>query len=218
MYLCYCRLQGPPYSAKYNLKEEWDEANQPLATVVLEAQSVDEKSNLLCTGIYNILATRFGTKSLRPSGDTNRYRPHNRTLKRLRKAKVQAHRGFHKAQRNWCGQEEIRHLSLIHLRAVREYHKALRQRRKAQHICQARNDWQDCSKQFWRYARTLFDENGSPQHVSPIWKQQPASFKKLIAMSPKISTHLHGYLNPKLQFQSLTSTLTKSKWRKSYML
>ena len=45
---------------------EWEEANHLLSSVtqsVLQAITAEEKNTCLCTGIYDILSTRFGTRS-----------------------------------------------------------------------------------------------------------------------------------------------------------
>jgi len=126
-------------------------------------------------------------------------------------------KAFHVAQRERRSPEELRCLGLSQIRAVREYHKALRRRRKAQHASNTRQERRNCSRNFWKYARNLLmmlaPVNVLPHHSAK--KQPPITSMMFTAVSPNPSMPLHGYLIPTLHLPP--SGLTVSYWKKLHM-
>lgn len=91
--------------------DEWAEANallEQLVPKVLVEPDIQKKNDILCDGIYSVFASRFGTKPFHCHSTSNsRYKPHNRTLKRLRKLKIQAQRSLRTAQQEHRSTDEL---------------------------------------------------------------------------------------------------------------
>ena len=84
--------------------EELVEADNLLSAVVLsvlQATTAEGKNSCLCTGVYVVLASRFGTRPLSRSHKQvqSRLKHHDRALKKVTKLKNEARQALRRAKR-----------------------------------------------------------------------------------------------------------------------
>lgn len=98
--------------------EEWEEADHLLSAMVpsvLQAVTAEEKNSCLCTAIYDILSTRFGTRA--PSCSLNqsqfRLRQHDRALKEATRLTNEARRALRQAKRKGASGPTVQSLTGI---------------------------------------------------------------------------------------------------------
>ena len=105
---------------------EWEEANHLLSSVtqsVLQAITAEEKNTCLCTGIYDILSARFGTRS--PSRHRkqlqSKFRQHDRALNEVTRLKNEARRDLRRAKREGVSGAIIQSLAANFLSLLRKH-------------------------------------------------------------------------------------------------
>ena len=97
--------------------EEWEEADSLLLSTVvpavLHAVSAEEKNSCLCEGVYDVLASRFGTgPSPRPQRRAEaKLKQHNRALGKVTKLKNEAHQAFRQVKRLEAGALTVQSLA-----------------------------------------------------------------------------------------------------------
>ena len=96
--------------------------------MVIQAQSVDEKNRILCEGIYNYFAGKYGVKNApsvsRPG--PKKSRKHNRPLKKVIQERNGARRDARQAKKKGRDDTLIRDLPRKLYKLVRTHSKAKR--------------------------------------------------------------------------------------------
>ena len=110
-------LQAVPDPLKLpRTPEEWEEADILLSAVtlsVLQATTAEEKNSCLCTGVYDVLASRFGTRSLPHPQKLmqSRLRQHDRALRKVTLQKNEARRVLRKVKKQGESAPKIQSLA-----------------------------------------------------------------------------------------------------------
>ena len=187
--------------------EEWEEADHLLSAVVplvLQAITAEEKNSCLCTAIYDILSTRFGTHA--PSRSQNlshsRLRQHDRALKEVTRLKNEARRALRKAKREGASGPTVQSLTGKFLSLLRQHSRLNRDSsRRLQHK-EAKLAREQCHHNFWKFAKELFDGGYSlqRQHQSSRLAQLTPSSQRctdwlLISSGPLPGCHLLLFLS-----------------------
>ena len=141
--------------------EGWAKVNSLLHTVVsdvVKEKDLNMKNKALCDGVYSVFATNCGTKPIH-SHQSTQYKPHNRSLKKLKKHKISAKRALRAARRECKSSEEVRELNQLYRRAVRKYYKAIKKSHKMARNADVQQVRKECANSFWRFARKVLDED-----------------------------------------------------------
>jgi len=162
----------PPFKTP-RYPDEWAEVDselvQRLLPAVINATSPDEKDSILCQGIYEYMATKFGVQRAHKSKKTNRRR-HERKLKKLTREKNAARKDLRRAKRQAQDEEAVRSKKAsLQAKVNLEAFKARR----------------ECARSFWRFASNLLDKEESSK--SPSFNQETAEtfFTKVYDSHPK---------------------------------
>ena len=130
-------------------------------------KDIEGKSEALCSGVYSVFASTFGTKPIPSHASTNsKHKQHNRELKKLRKQKITAQRALRAAQREHKCVEDQRRLGLEYRQIVRQYHTALKKKRSARKtdISRVRKE---CARSFWKFVSKILDDDQTASNSKP---------------------------------------------------
>ena len=150
---------------------EWDEADSLLYAVTLSVQqaiTAEEKNSTLCAGVYDVLASRFGTL-LRPRKQMqSRPRQHDRALKKVTQLKNKARQALRRAKRQGESSPAVQSLAANFLTLLRDHSRLKRESSRRLHHKEAKVAREECHRDFWRYAKGLLDENSTSQ-TTPVF-------------------------------------------------
>ena len=173
-----CKHPNPKVKQHIHLPrntEGWEEANLHfntiLAPTVLAASTPQQKSTILCEGIYNYFATVHGTRPLKTPKQNQKRPLHNRSLKEVEKKKNEARRELRKARCSGSPAEVVHSLaknfswvrSHSHLKRVSAARLMTRNARSAR---------MQCYKNFRGCAKEVLD--GSTQQIVPKFSNTTA--------------------------------------------
>ena len=193
-------LQQLPTLKLPTFDEEWLEADRAIADsvvpAVLAAFSVDDKNTMLCEGVYQVFANKFGCISTYKPRRQRRQRKHARRLKRLTSQKNTARKQLHQAKASSAEPSIIKELScklykLVHLHSAEK--KILLKSKCRFEALKARRE---CNSTFWRYAAKLFDDEDNSVVPAFDVSQAEEYFKKIYAVGPNQFSHSHWLPSP----------------------
>ena len=151
--------------------EDLEEANQLLSAVtpaVFQSITVEEKNALLCTGVYDILAARFGCHPSSRSRNLvqSKLKQHDRALKEVTHQKNETRQVLRKAKRDRASDTVIQSLAANFLSLLRQHSDLKRVSiRRLQHK-EAKLVRAECHRNFWKFAKGLLDGGTTPQVIS----------------------------------------------------
>ena len=155
--------------------------------MVIQAQSVDEKNRILCEGIYNYFAGKYGVKNApsvsRPG--PKKSRKHNRPLKKVIQERNGARRDARQAKKKGRDDTLIRDLPRKLYKLVRTHSKAKRKMLNARMNLEARKARRDCAKHFWLFASRVLDGKGDPVESSFSAEDAVSFFSEFYSSSPR---------------------------------
>ena len=169
--------------------EEWDQANSILSAVAaasLEAISAEEKNSCLCGGIYEALANRFGTTDPKRHIYTKpKVKQHDRALKKVTQMKNDERRALNQAKRLGESASTIQSLSAKFLSLLRDHRQLKHNSSRRLQQKQTKLVREECHKNFWRYAKHLFEGKATHQisastahsFFSEAYKSTPHQFQ-----------------------------------------
>ncbi len=157
--------------------DQWREDDHQLAETVIpevkDAQNVDEKSRILCEGIYNHFASKYGMIDKSKRASQPRRRSHNRPLKRLRRERNEARKDLRRARSENQDGLMIQELAKKFHNLIRKHSKARKESLKTRVNLEAGKARRECGKSFWHFAAKLLDDEGT-DGVTPAFGPQTA--------------------------------------------
>lgn len=147
--------------------ESWEEDNHSLGCSlvhqVFAAQSVDDKNRVLCEGLYNHFANKYG-RLKKGTPQKRQDKRHSRSLKRLTQEKNMARRELRAARREGRQEGVIKDVARRFHQLIRLHSKAKRVQLRSKLNLEAGKARQECAKRFWKFAAKLLDgEEESPE-------------------------------------------------------
>jgi len=158
--------------------EEWEEADKELSRTVvptvLLADTVEERNQALCEGVYGYFSSKYGTRSQKKPKSKKHRGKGNAAANKARMMRNQARNDLRKAKRSGQDPQAIKKLA-------QKFHKFLRQHyqmqkatiRKSKHN-EARRARKDCAKHFWSFASQTLDGDCSSKQVEPAFQADAA--------------------------------------------
>ena len=137
----------------------------------MQAKSVEVKNKVLCEGIYNHFASKYGVyaNSTRPVSHS---RKHNRPIKKITREKNDARKALRKAKREGEETGIIQALARKFHSLIRLHSKTKKEQLKTQLNLEARKARRECAKSFWRFAAKVLDGEGDS--VAPSFSVEEA--------------------------------------------
>ncbi len=159
--------------------DEWAEADSLLEAqvipLVLQAATPEEKNSILCDLAYDALKERFGVKPL-PRAQRKlqqKLKQHDRALKKVTEQKNAARRTLRRAKRDESDTERVHALAGKFLSLLREHSRLKRISARKYIYNEGKLAREQCHKNFWRYAKSLLDDNTTSQ-VNPEFSAESA--------------------------------------------
>ena len=178
---------------------------------VLAAPSVDEKHQILCSGVYDHFSTKYGTQSRRePRRKRKSHQCSKQERARIREERNKARRQLRKAKRNSIDRQSIRHLARNFHLYLRQFSRFTRAERRHNHHLEVGAARKECAKNLWRFARKVLDNSEEREEVQPIGV---FLHQHNIAVSLECSNNLPGCLV--LPFLKSPSIMVLSPWMRS---
>ena len=182
--------------------EEWEEADNLLYAVthsVLQAITAEEKTSCLCTGVYELLSQRFGTRALpRPRKQMQlRLRQHDRALKKVTQLKNDARRALRRAKKQGESAPIVQSLAANFLYLLRTHSRLKRDSsHRLQHM-EAKIARNECNQDFWRYAKGFWMEIPPPRQFQISLRALlfPSSLRSMSQLPINLNIH-HGCRSP----------------------
>ena len=146
--------------------EEWEEADAHFAAYlvphILGASGVDDKNDMLCSGVYEYFATKYGTRAFRcQKKRAHRKSSQLRHFKSVTKQKNEARQQLRKAQKEGLSSDQTRSLAKAFFRLVREHSRVKRAVCNHNKHTTQRKARQECHQNIFRFAKQLLDDEGS---------------------------------------------------------
>ena len=169
---------------------EWEDANSYFAQVlvpqVLTETSPDTKNTRFSDGIYDFLASKYGTREQHPKG-RRRQEKLAQALNKARKQKNEARRDLRRARTIGVqSREEIMGLAKKFYELVRSHNRCKKLFQRVTGYRRVRDVRSECCENFWPFAKKLLEE--SPQaDIQPQFSEEVAMqyFTKIHHAEPK---------------------------------
>ena len=158
--------------------EEWEEADKELSRTVVPtvqlADTVEERNQALCEGVYEYFSSKYGTRSQKKPKSKKHRGKGNAASNKARMMRNQARNDLRKEKRSGQDPQAIK-------KVAQKFHKFLRQHnqmqkatiRKSKHN-EARRARKDCAKHFWSFASQTLDGDSSSKQVEPAFQADAA--------------------------------------------
>jgi hypothetical protein len=161
-----------------NTAEEWAEVDQHLARVVvpavLTAPSLEEKNQALCTGIYNYLSSKYGTRTRNRRGRPKSRNSSQNTLNKLKEDRNRTRCDLRRAKRRGLDAESIRVLATKFHQLLRQHRQIARVQNRLSTSFVASRERRECARDFNRFARKVLDGEGSTGSTEPAFGSDTA--------------------------------------------
>ena len=149
-------------------KKTWLELNIQIAgevvPKVLDARSLEEKCEVLTTGIYHFLSNLTPSQ---PTKQKSQHKPHNRQLKGVTERKKQLKKDLREANRMNAPKDAIADLAKQYHQCVRLHSKLTNVKRKSDERKNASAIRRECARNFWKFSNTLLGETTEASDIQP---------------------------------------------------
>ena len=95
----------------------------------------------------------------------SKHKQHNRELKKLRKQKIRAQRALRAAQREHKCVEDQRRLGLEYRQTVRQYHTALKKKKRSARRTDISRVRKECARSFWKFVSKILDDDQTASNI-----------------------------------------------------
>ena len=140
---------------------------------VLTPTSVDERNHVLCQGIYNYFAGRFGLRKvrrkLRRNRQTESRKSSESSLADFKRERNSLRRQLRSARKRGLGEETIKELAAKFHKLLRKHQQVTKAEQRSVEMNTARKQRERCAKSFHSFVKEVLDQEDRDKRIDPAF-------------------------------------------------